>query len=131
MQFSINRYSLKKELISKGLLIIKDGGQLTILSYHDSMIAESAEALYHPLTALENLRILLEEKHGSLINCMGCRIDTAFRASGGYGSYIISLDHSRPVRESDSINIFEPTDNISKLCTVSEHILAYDKWCNH
>ncbi len=131
LEYKINRYNFKKEFISEGVLTIKDGGVATTFIYSDSTITESATELYHPLTTLASLRILLEEKHRSLINCMGCRIDTAFRLTGGYGTYIIALDHSKPVSQNDSVIIFEPTDDISKLCTVSEHEAAYDKWCEH
>ena len=124
MQYPINRYSLTKELITTGTLTIIDEGNAIELVYVDSVIKESARELHHPLTALESLRKTLETKHCSLLNCNGCRIDTAYRATGVSEVYLIE-DGKRATK---SVDMFEPTKEIAKLCTVEEHELAYDKW---
>ena len=84
----------------------------------------TASELYHPLVALESLRIILEIEYKSIIGCNGCRIDTAFRPTGGYGTYKIVAGR----QATEIMNIFEPTDEVDKLCTVDEHIIAYNKW---
>jgi len=126
MEQVINRYNLNKEFVAQGTLIIDHKSQLTTLRYSDTEIDESVSELYHPLKALESLRVVLEQKHKSLIACTGCRNDSAYRATGGNGTYI--LIHGRPGTE--RAGLFEPTDEISKLCTVQEHKIAYKKWCD-
>lgn len=124
MQYSIKRYDLRKNLIATGLLTITSEGLTTHLTYTDSEINESVRELYHPIAALESLRRVLEKKHKSIIGCTGCRSDSAYRATGGYGTYIIA--HGKPASERASI--FQPTDEIEKLCTVEEHKVSYEKW---
>ena len=84
----------------------------------------NASELYHPLVALKSLRKILEIEYASIIGCNGCRIDTSYRPTGGYGTYKIVT--GQPATE--TMNIFEPTEEVDKLCTVDEHIIAYDKW---
>jgi len=124
MQYSIKRYNLKKEFIAIGLLTITSEGQTTHLTYVDSAIEESVSELYHPIIALESLRKALENKYESIIGCTGCRIDSAYRAAGGYGTYIIT--YGEPA--SERAGLFEPTDEVAKLSTVDEHKVAYKKW---
>jgi len=124
MQYSINRYDLRKDLIATGLLTVTSEGQTTHLTYADSAIKESVSELYHPITALESLRRVLENKYESIIGCAGCRIDSAYRATGGRGTYIITFGEPA----SERVNLFEPTDEIAKLCTVEEHKISYKKW---
>jgi hypothetical protein len=124
MQYSINRYDLDKGFLSTGTLTIIDENHLTQLIYADSQIKLSASELHHPLMALEKLRKILEAEHQSLLACNGCRIDTAYRPSGGYGVEIIEL--GKPAL--DCVDMFEPTTEIEKLCTVDEHKAAYEKW---
>ncbi|MBO9203240.1 MULTISPECIES: hypothetical protein [Niastella] len=124
MQYSIKRYDLRKNLVATGLLTITSEGQTTHLKYTDSEVNESVSELYHPISALESLRRVLENKHESIIGCTGCRIDSAYRATGGYGTYIIV--YGKPASERASI--FQPTDEIEKLCTVEEHKSSYKKW---
>ncbi|OQP67798.1 hypothetical protein [Niastella populi] len=126
MQYSIKRYDLRKNLISTGLLIVRSEGQTTHLTYADSEITESVSELYHPIVALESLREVLERKYESIIGCNGCRIDSAYRATGGYGTYIVN--YGEPA--SKKVSLFEPTDEIAKLCTVEEHKDSYNKWIN-
>jgi hypothetical protein len=124
MQYSIKRYNLRKNLIATGLMTITSEGQTTHLTYADSEIKESVSELYHPIAALESLRRVLENKYESIIGCTGCRIDSAYRATGGYGTYIIT--YGEPA--SERVSLFEPTDEIEKLCTVEEHKVSYKKW---
>ena len=126
MIFSINRYSLDKRFISEGNLTITSEGQRTTLLYADSEIEIKASELYHPLTALEGLREILEKEYSSIIACNGCRCDTAYRPTGGYGTYKIILGQQATER----LNLFEPTNEIEKLCTVDQHKAAYKKWVN-
>ena len=124
MKYIVNRYSLTKDFISTGTLTITSQGQSTYLTYADATIEETVNELYHPLTALSSLRQILEAKHKSIINCTGCRIDSAYRPTGGYGTYIIT--YGKPGTERASL--FEPTTEILKLCTLEEHKIAYKKW---
>jgi hypothetical protein len=125
-EFIINRYSLEREFISRGILILKDERELTHLKYRDSLIEEFSNELYHPLIALEKLREILETKHQSLLGCNGCRIDTSYRATGGYGTYVIHKGIQAQANE--LLNLFYQTNEIAKLCTVAEHKIAYKEW---
>jgi hypothetical protein len=124
MEYSIKRYDLRKNLLATGLLIVKSEGQATHLTYADSEIKESVIEPYHPIVALESLRRVLEDKYESIIGCNGCRIDSTYRATGGYGTYIITYEPPATER----VNIFESTDEIDKLCTVEEHKVSYKRW---
>jgi hypothetical protein len=124
MTQTITRYSLDKKIISNGILTITNEGQATHLTFKDSAIKVNASELYHPLVALVSLRKILETEYKSIIGCNGCRVDTAFRPTGGYGTYKIVTGQ----QATETMNIFEPTEEVDKLCTVDEHIIAYDKW---
>lgn len=124
MEKLISRYSLDKVIISNGILKVIDEGQNTNLIYTDSLINESVNELYHPMAALEKLRSILETKHNSLLNCTGCRIDTSYRFTGGHRTYITLYGQ----QATKDVNMFEPTEDISKLCTVEEHKVAYKNW---
>lgn len=130
LEYKINRYSLSKVFIAEGLLKITSEGPEITLVYKDLEVEVSVIHKPHPLIALSILREQLEERYSSLINCNGCKIDTAYRPTGGYGTYIISLEHSQPTTLEQRLNIFEPATEISKLCTVAEHKAAYKKWCD-
>src|SRR5438067_2437041 len=110
MEHIVNRYNLRREFLSKGILTIINEEQITYLTYKDSLIEESVSEMYHPLMALTSLRNILENKYESIIGCFGCRIDTAYRPTGGYGTYIITSGQPATQR----VNIFEPTDEIIK-----------------
>ena len=120
----IKRFSLDKQNISTGTLTVISQGQITNLTFKDSTIEVTVSELYHPLIALESLRKVLEIEHQSLLGCNGCRIDTSYRATGGYGTYKIVPRQ----QATETLNIFEPTNDIEKLCTVNEHKAAYQKW---
>ena len=124
MTHEITRYSLDKKIISNGVLSIINDGQVTTLIFKDSTIEVHSDDLYHPLIALEKLRIILETEYESIIACNGCRIDTSYRPTGGYGTY--KIIQGQPATE--RINLFRPTNEIDKLCTVDEHTAAYKKW---
>ena len=124
MTFSVNRYSLDKKFISAGSLTITSEGQRTSVVFSDGQVEAEASELYHPLIALESLRKILEQKHSSIIACNGCRSDTAYRPTGGFGTYKIVFGQ----QASERLNIFEPTTEVGKLCTVDEHKAAYKKW---
>lgn len=123
MKKSISRYNFNKQLIANGELEIIQKNSNFEISYKDTELELTATAPYHPLTALENLRIQLETKE-SYINCMGCRIDTSYRPTGGYGTYIIETG----IQATNSVNLFEPTSEIDKLCKVSDHQENYLNW---
>jgi hypothetical protein len=124
MMFSINRYSLDKKLISDGVLTITTEGERTNLIFCDNLIEVKASELYHPLTALQSLRLTLEKEYSSIIACNGCRLDTSYRPTGGFNTYI-----NVPGRQAtELINIFAPTDQIDRLCTVDQHKIAYKEW---
>lgn len=124
MIYAVKRYSLNKQLISSGQLEIKQESQTTTLIYADDKITETATEPYHPLVALESLRKKLETEHNSIISINGCRIDTAYRPTGGNGTYLIKQGR----QATKSVSLFEPTMEVDKLCTVEEHEAAYDKW---
>jgi hypothetical protein len=126
MEYSIKRYSLNKELISEGSLVVTFDNNSTKLIYSDSEITESVEEKYHPIAALESLRKLLENEHKSLLNCNGCRIDTSYKYSGRITTFLIQQGKQATI----ILDMFEPTTDISKLCTIEEHKLAYRKWAD-
>jgi hypothetical protein len=126
MIFSIKRYSLDKEFISIGNLTIASEEQRTNLRFSDNSIEVTASELYHPLTALESLRRTLEKEYSSIIACNGCRCDTSYRPTGGFGTYRTFLGQ----QATEWLNIFEPTNEIDKLCTVDQHKAAYTEWLN-
>lgn len=66
----------------------------------------------------------METETNSILVINGCRIDTAYRASGSYGTYII--EHGK--KAVNSAILFEPTKDIHKLCTVEQHEAAYEDW---
>ena len=124
MTFTINRYSLDKHFISVGTLTISSEGQKTNLSFSDNIIEVSSSELYHPLVALASLRLTLEKEYSSLIACNGCRRDTSYRPTGGYNTYLIVACQ----QATKLMNMFNPTDQVEKLCTVDEHKMAYKDW---
>jgi hypothetical protein len=124
MTIEIKRYSLDKLEISNGVLNVNHEGQKTSLSFKDSLIEVKAEDFYHPLIALEKLRIILETEYNSVLGCNGCRIDTSYRPTGGYITYKIESGKQAKVR----LNIFEPTNRVDKLGTVDEHNESYKVW---
>jgi hypothetical protein len=124
MEYEIKRYSLDKKIISNGVLSIIDNGPGTKLIFKDSMIEVHSDDLCHPLMALEKLRITLETEYESIIACNGCRIDTSYRPTGGYGTYKIRAGQQATER----LNLFRSTNEIELLCTVEEHTAAYKKW---
>lgn len=127
MNYQIDRYSLDKQLIEKGrLYLIDDPKNKFKLIFKDSEIDVESINYDHPLLALENLRIKLEKKYNSLINCSGCRIDVAYRPTGGFGSYEIEM--SKPATK--RIALFEPTNKIELLSTVREQQSHYQEWLN-
>lgn len=126
MTYTIDRYSSDKKFLDKGQLRVTFSGPVTHLLYKDEFILEEASDPYHPLTALEQLRLKLEEKHGSLLACMGCRKDTAYRATGHHGTYMMEEWPPLTIR----VSLFGSTDAIHMLCTVAEHKTAYISWCN-
>jgi hypothetical protein len=126
MKYKIARYSFEKEFITTGILNIKSSEQQTILNFIDNEIELEESAFYHPMAALENLRNTLEKKYQSLINCNGCRRDTAYRFTGGYGTYEIEFGK----QATKDLHLFEPTTKIEMLCKVDEHIAAYNVWLN-
>ena len=120
----VDRYSLDKTFISKGQLKIEEQDHSTILTYIDNDINISASGLHHPIKALEDLRKQLETVFNSILAINGCRIDTAYRPTGGYGTYIIEYGK----QATNSLNLFEATKAIDKLCSVEEHKAAYNAW---
>ena len=123
-KITIKRYDFNKIFISEGILTIVSEGQLTTLTYTDNVIEEIVTGLYHPLSVFESLRVILETKYQSLLGCNGCRIDTSYRATGGWGIY--KIEYGKQATE--SLNIFEPTDEIKRICTVADLKEAYKKW---
>ena len=126
MEVSVKRYSFGKEFIATGVLKISYEGQTTFLKYTDFAIEVTASGLYHPIAALENLRKILEFKHESLIGLTGCRIDSAIRPNSGGGTYLLIYG----IPSSERAFIFDPTEQVEKLCTVDEHKAAYREWGN-
>ena len=124
MQIVVDRYSLDKTFIATGQLHVDEKDHSTILTYYDSNIKVSASGLYHPIAALENLRRQLAVDFNSTLAINGCRIDTAYRATGGYGTYIV--EHGKPA--TNSVSLFDPTTVVDKLCSVDIHKAAYKTW---
>jgi oligoribonuclease NrnB/cAMP/cGMP phosphodiesterase (DHH superfamily) len=124
MKYLISRYNFEKKLISDGTLTVAFEDSSTMLTYSDAEIEESVNEMYHPIVALESLRKIMEEKHKSLLNCNGCRVDTSYRGSGRTATYLI--ENGKPAIA--LLDMFEGTNEISKLCKVDEHKLAYRKW---
>lgn len=56
----------------------------------------------------------------------GCRIDTAYRATGGYGTYII--EHGK--QATNLVSLFDPTTEVDKLCSIDTHKTAFKTWLN-
>lgn len=124
MQTKVDRYSLDKTFIAAGQLQVEEKDHSTILTYYDSDIKVSATGLYHPIVALENLRRRLAIDFNSTLAINGCRVDTDYRATGGYGTYVIELGKLA----TKSVSLFKPTKAIDKLCTVEAHKAAYKTW---
>ncbi|MFT3682215.1 MAG: hypothetical protein QM791_18215 [Ferruginibacter sp.] len=76
MEYRVNRYNFKKDLIASGVLTVDYKDHAILLTYEDAEIKESVSELHHPIAALESLRQILELSHKSFIGCNGCRIDT-------------------------------------------------------
>lgn len=124
MQIAVDRYSLEKTFIATGQLQVEEKDHSTILTYDDSNIKVSASGLYHPIVALENLRRQLEIDFNSILAINGCRVDTDYRATGGYGAYVIELGK----KATNSVSLFDPTKAVNKLCTIEDHKAAYKTW---
>jgi hypothetical protein len=127
MEIQLKRYCLTdKHFIASGTLSIINNGKDKGLRYVDPFIDDSFTALYHPLTALEALRINFEAKYNSVLNCNGCRIDTSYRPTGSFKIYIIE-----PGKQATNIvHMFHETDKIEELTTITEHKNAYKMWLN-
>jgi hypothetical protein len=124
MQITVDRYSLDKRFIATGQLQVEAKDHSTILTYFDNEIKVFASALHHPIVALENLRRQLEVNFHSILAINWCRVDTDYRATGGYGCYIIKVGK----QATNSVSLFDPTKEIDKLCTVEVHKAAYKTW---
>ena len=124
MQITVDRYSLEKTFIATGQLQVEEKDNSTILTYYDGSMKVSTSGLYHPIVALENLRQQLAVDFNSILAINGCRVDTDYRATGGYGCYVIEL--GKPA--TNSLCLFNPTNAIDKLCTVDVHKAAYRMW---
>lgn len=124
MQIAVDRYSLDKKFIATGQLQVEEKEHSTILTYFDNGVNVSASGLYHPLLALESLRRQLEDDYNSTLAINGCRIDVDYRATGGYGCYV--LEHGK--QATTSVSMFDPTKAVDKLCTVDVHKVAYKTW---
>jgi hypothetical protein len=123
--FTINRLSFDKAIVDTGLLVLTLKDNQLFLHYKDQEIDAQSNDLF-TIVALEKLRLQLESK-GFLINCNGCREDTTYRAAGvqvGLMTYIMEKGH----QAKQTINIFEPTNELSKICTVDEHKKKYKEW---
>ena len=79
---------------------------------------------YEAYEQVENLRQQLAVDFNSTLAINGCRVDTDYRATGGYGCYIIELGK----QATNSVSLFDPTKDIDKLCTVDVHKAAYKTW---
>jgi len=126
VEINLKRYTLDKQLICEGKLFVSDAGKTLHLRYVDSFIDEEAFAEYHLIVGLEILRTKLEQNHNSVLNCMGCRKDTSYRATGHFGGYLVEEGKQATIH----INIFDPTDRIDQLATVDDHKTAYRQWLN-
>lgn len=124
MNISADRFSLDRIFISKGQLKIEEKEHATILTYSDNHVHISASALHHPIKALEKLRQQLEAGYNSTLAINGCRIDTSYRATGGYRTYI--TEHGKQAIA--MVSLFNPTKRIDKICKVDEHKSAYKSW---
>jgi hypothetical protein len=124
LQYSVSRYSLDQEFITNGQLTIEQNRHSYNLYYEDKSIKVEANALHHPIKALENLRVKLEGEHASIISCNGCRRDVSYRGSGSYMGYILIQGR----QATDLVNMFAPTNEIEKLCTIEQHKAAYQQW---
>jgi hypothetical protein len=124
MQITVDRYSLDKRFIATGQLHIEAKDHSTILTYFDDSVEVFASAPYHPIVALENLRRQLAVDFESTLAINGCRVDTDYRATGGYGCYIIKFGK----QATKPVSLFDPTKEIDKLCTVEVHKAAYKTW---
>ena len=124
MQITVDRYSLDKTIIATGQLQVEEKDHSTILTYYDNNIKISASGLYHPIVALENLRRQLAVDFNSTLAINGCRVDTDYRATCGYGCYVIEFGK----QATNSVSLFDPTKAIDKLCTVEVHKAAYKAW---
>ena len=120
--YTVNRYSLEKEFSASGKLTVIDKGQKVELIFKDAEVEVQASALYHPIVALENLRKELETKHNSLLGINGCRKDTSRQTSGNFYSYIIETGK----KPTENVQMFQPTTEVEKLCTVQQHEAAYE-----
>lgn len=124
MKHTVQLYTLDKKHIASGQITIEEDGNTTVLSYTDPDITVSAIGVQNPFTALISLREKLETFHHSILAINGCRIDTAYMSTSNQGTYIIK--NGKP--STRSINMFEPTSEIDKLCTIDEHEVAYNQW---
>jgi hypothetical protein len=119
----VSRYDFEGRKLNAGVLTVTENGSVITVEYRDPDLYASAVAPHHPLMALEALRLNLEDNHGSILAINGCRIDMQYRMVENYKGFIC-----RNNRGKSKIDLFSPTDEISKLCTVAEHKLHYEKW---
>ncbi|MBP8192347.1 MAG: hypothetical protein KAX69_02000 [Chitinophagales bacterium] len=126
MKYKVKRYDFNKQYICDGEFHIIDEGQSTTLKYFDNEISIEVTELYHPLASLKKLRSQLENNYESIIGIEGCRIDVTYRATGHFGQYI--MESGKPA--TISVNMFEPTNEVDKLCKEAEQEEAYYKWFN-
>ena len=117
------RFSFDGQVLGFGQLKIDQSDVLNLIYTEDEIQVESSDK-FHPLVALEKLRLKLEKNHESLLGLIGCEKDTAYRPTGNFRSY--KIEFGKPATK--QIEIFETTKNNKMLSTVSDHKKHYETW---
>lgn len=120
---NVERYDFHQKLVGRGMLTVSENGSMIKVHYADDNIDVYGVGEHHPLMALEAFRLNLERLCNGIVAINGCRIDAQYRMVGDYKGFL--CHSSRPARK---IDMFSPTRQIRKLCTVADHKNAYEKW---
>ncbi len=126
MKYNVKRYNFDKQYICDGELYVNGEGQNFTLKYIDHEIEIVITEPYHAIAPLIKLRKILEDNYQSLIGINGCRKDVSRRFTAHARQYILNKEEGLP----KMIHMFEPTNEIDKLCKDIEHEKAYHEWNN-
>ena len=121
--YEVERYNFDERRLCSGVLTVSENGSSTTVAYRDAYISISAVAAHYPLLALEEMRLNLEDNHGSILAINGCRKDMQYRMVENYKGFVCGNSRGKT-----KVDLFSPTDKIDRLGTVAEHKLSYEKW---
>lgn len=113
----------ENERTSAKIILNVEGNEVKLVCYLKDLVLETKDN--YPFFALVKLRLQLESKHIKFI-CNGNRIDVYPSGSSAIGFMAYELIDKQPATK--LVNIFEPTSEINKICTVEDQKQYWENW---